>query len=149
MVKVEINIIHIYISVSLRLNVSNQVNLNYSTQVYFQANSDGRINLATDSPKCESYDKPDLMAIHWLMKPQEKSDSRFWPSKVENGLRCLYQVFDKENNKLAEEVVYKDFMSEGVERIELKVGRVHILCMFIITTIIHSDSAIVFIITKG
>ena len=118
--------------------MSNQVNLNYSTQVYFQANSDGRINLATDSPKCESYDKPDLMA---------KSDSRFWPSKVENGLRCLYQVFDKENNKLAEEVVYKDFMSEGVERIELKVGRVYILtlCMFIIiTTIIHSDSTIVF-----
>ena len=129
--------------------MSNQVNLNYSTQVYFQANSDGQINLATDSPKCESYDKPDLMAIHWLMKPQEKSDYRFWPSKVENGLRCLYQVFDKENKKLAEEVVYKDFMSEGVERIELKVGRVHILCMFIITTIIHSDSAIVFIITKG
>ena len=118
--------------------MSNQVNLNYSTQVYFQANSDGRINLATDSPKCESFDKPDLMA---------KSDSRFWPSKVENGLRCLYQVFDKENNKLAEEVVYKDFMSEGVERIELKVGRVYILtlCMFIIiTTIIHSDSTIVF-----
>ena len=116
----------IYISVSLRLNVSNNVNLNYSTQVYYQANTDGRIDLATDPPKCESYDEPDLMAIHWLMKPQEKSDSRFWPSKVEKGLRCLYQVFDEENNKLAEEMVYKDFMSKGVERIELKVLLVHV-----------------------
>ena len=43
---------------------------------------------------------------------------------MENGIHCTYQVFDEETNELlAEEIVKRDFMGEGVQRIQLNVSR--------------------------
>ena len=42
---------------------------------------------------------------------------------MENGIHCTYQVFDEETNELlAEEMVKRDFMGEGVQRIQLNVS---------------------------
>ena len=57
------------------------------------------------------------------MKPQENSDARFWPLKIDDSLECKYQVYDQEN-LLAEEIIYKDYMADGVKRIVVKSGQI-------------------------
>ena len=115
------NPVYLYISVTLKLQVTNKVNLKYSAQLHFQANSNGIVDLSKQIPEDNIYENPDLMSIFWLLKPENDSVPRFWPSNVENGLECSYQIFDMKSYKLlAEEKIYRNFMSEGVQRIELK-----------------------------
>ena len=113
--------VYLYISVTLKLQVTNKVNLKYSAQLHFQANSNGIVDLSKQIPEDNIYENPDLMSIFWLLKPENDSVPRFWPSNVENGLECSYQIFDMKSYKLlAEEKIYRNFMSEGVQRIELE-----------------------------
>ena len=112
----------LFISVSLKLKVTNHANLKYSTKLQFQANSKGIIDLSKDIPICESYHKPDLMALFWLLKPDEDSDTRFWPIKLHQPLECTYEVMDIESkNVLAETVISRNNIADDVERIELEI----------------------------
>ena len=108
----------------LKLSVTNNVNLKYASTLEFQADDKGVIDLSQALPACQSYHDPDPMAIYWLMKPQECSDKRFWPLKVNNGLECKYEVISETNEIIANETVFKDYMGEGVQRIEVKEGNI-------------------------
>ena len=112
-----------YFSVTLKLAVSNNGNLNYASKTEFKSDKNGTIDLSKSVPECGSYQNPDLMSIFWTMKPQENSDARFWPLKIDDSLECKYQVYDQEN-LLAEEIVYKDYMADGVKRILVKSGQI-------------------------
>ena len=104
----------------MKLKVTNHANLKYSTKLQFQANSNGIIDLSKDIPICKSYSNPDLMALFWLLKPEEDSDTRFWPIKLHQPLECTYQVMDMElKNVLAKTVISRNNIADDVERIEL------------------------------
>jgi hypothetical protein len=109
--------------VTLKLAVSNNGNLNYASKTEFKSDKNGTIDLSKSVPECGSYKNPDLMSIFWTMKPQENSDARFWPLKIDESLECKYQVYDQEN-LLAEEMIYKDYMADGVKRIVVKSGQI-------------------------
>ncbi len=111
------------LTVTLKLAVSNHVNLKYESTTQFQANSHGIVDLSKDVPTCGSYQDPDVMSVFWTMKPQEESDKRFWPLKVQNGLECNYEVSSNGTN-LASKTINRNFMGSGVQRIEVKTGRV-------------------------
>ena len=111
-------------TVKLKLSVTNKVNLNYASAFDFQADKQGVIDLSKTVPKCQTYNEPDPMSIYWLMKPQEGSDKRFWPLKINNGLECKYEVFSQNNESLACDTIYKDYMGEGVQRIEIREGNI-------------------------
>ena len=110
--------------VTLKLSVTNNVNLNYASKTEFKADSNGVVDLLNSVPTCGAYEDPDLMSIYWTMKYQTDSDTRFWPLKINNGLQCTYQVYEKENELIAEETVYRDYMGDGVQRIEIKTGKI-------------------------
>ena len=106
----------------MKLKVTNHANLKYSTKLQFQANSNGIIDLSKDIPICKSYRNPDLMALFWLLKPEEDSDTRFWPIKLHQPLECTYQVMDIESESvLAETVISRNNIAYDVERIELEI----------------------------
>ena len=107
----------------MKLAVSNNGNLNYASKTEFKSDKNGIVDLSKSVPQCKSYKKPDLMSIFWTMKPQKGSDTRFWPLNVNNNLQCKYQIFDKEE-LLAEETIQKEYMADGVERIEVKSGQI-------------------------
>lgn len=109
--------------VDLKLSVTNNANLNFSTKTQFRADNEGIIDLSKITPSCKSYSDPDIMSIYWLLKPQEDSDTRFWPLQIQNGLECKYEVFQNEN-LVAETLIYKDYMGPGVQRIEIKEGKI-------------------------
>ena len=112
----------LFISVSLKLKVTNHANLKYSTNLQFQANSNGIIDLSKDIPICKSYHKPDLMALFWLLKPEGDSDTRFWPIKLHQLLECTYEVMDIESkNILTETVISRNNIADNVERSELEI----------------------------
>ena len=112
----------LFVSVSLKLKVTNHANLKYSTKFQFQANSNGIIDLSKDIPICKSYHKPDLMALFWLLKPEGDSDTRFWPIKLHQLLECTYEVMDIESkNILTETVISRNNIADNVERIELEI----------------------------
>ena len=113
-------------SVTLKLSVTNNGNLNYASKTEFISNTDGVVDLSKSIPTCGSYENPDLMSIFWTMKPQKDSDARFWPLHINNGLECTYQVYEKddENSVIGEELIHKDYMGEGVKRIEVKSGQI-------------------------
>ena len=106
--------------------MTNNGNLNYASKTEFISNTDGVVDLSKSIPTCGSYDDPDLMSVFWTMKPQEGSDKRFWPLDVTSSLECKYQVYEKddENSVIAEENIKKDYMDEGVQRIEVKNGQI-------------------------
>ena len=110
--------------VTLKLSVTNNVNLKYASKTEFKADTNGVVDLSKSVPTCGAYEDPDLMSIYWIMKSQKDSDSRFWPLEITNGLHCTYQVYEKENELIAEETVYKDYMGDGVQRIEVKSGQI-------------------------
>ena len=103
--------------------MSNNGNLNYASKTEFKSDKNGTIDLSKSVPECGSYQNPDLMSIFWTMKPQENSDARFWPLKIDDSLECKYQIYDQEN-LLAEEIIYKDYMADGVKRIVVKNGQI-------------------------
>ena len=110
------------ISVSLKLKVTNHANLKYSTKFQFQANSNGIIDLSRDIPICKSYLNPDLMALFWLLEPDEDSDTRFWPIKLHQPLECTYEVMDIiSESVLAKTVISRNNIADNVERIELEI----------------------------
>ena len=112
----------LFISVSLKLKVTNHANLKYSTKLQFQANSNGIIDLSQDIPICKSHRNPDLMALFWLLMPEEDSDTRFWPIKLHQPLECTYEVMDIESKSvLAETVISRKNIADDVERLELKI----------------------------
>ena len=111
-------------NVKLKLSVTNNVNLKYASSFQFQADDDGVIDLSKVVPMCQSYHDPDPMAIYWLMKPQKGSDKRFWPLKVNNGLECKYEVISETDDVIAKETIFKDYMGEGVQRIEVRDGNI-------------------------
>ena len=111
-------------NVKLKLSVTNNVNLKYASSFQFQADDDGVIDLSQVVPMCQSYHDPDPMAIYWLMKPQKGSDKRFWPLKVNNGLECKYEVISETDDVIAKETIFKDYMGEGVQRIEVRDGNI-------------------------
>ena len=114
------------ISVTLKLSVTNNGNLNFASKTEFISNTDGVVDLSKSIPACGSYENPDLMSVFWTMKPEKNSDTRFWPLNVRNRLECTYQVCEKddENSVMAEEVIHKDYMGDGVKRIEVKSGEI-------------------------
>ena len=111
-------------NVKLKLSVTNNVNLKYASSFAFQADDNGVIDLSQVVPLCQSYLDPDPMAIYWMMTPQEGSDKRFWPLKVTNGLDCKYEVISETDDVIAKETIFKDYMGEGVQRIEVKDGNI-------------------------
>ena len=62
------------------------------------------------------------MALFWLLKPEEDSDTRFWPIKLHQPLEYTYEVMDIESkNVLAETVISRNNIADDVERIELEI----------------------------
>ena len=114
------------ISVTLKLSVTNNGNLNFASKTEFISNTDGVVDLSKSIPICGSYENPDLMSVFWTMKPQKDSNTRFWPLNVKDRLECTYQVCEKgnENAVIAEEIIHKDYMGDGVKRIEVKSGQI-------------------------
>ena len=88
---------------TLKLTVTNHKNLIYSTKLDFESNAEGIIDLSKDVPIYKTYISPDLMAIFWLLKPEENSDTRFWPTNLHKPLECTYEIFDRDRGKVAED----------------------------------------------
>ena len=106
---------------TLKLTVTNHENLIYSTKLDFESNSIGVIDLSKDVPICKTYTSPDLMAIFWLLKPEDNSDTRFWPTNLHKPLECTYKIFDTNcENVICQTVIHRNYIADGVERIVVK-----------------------------
>ena len=66
----------IFISVTLKISVSNHENLHFSSKVRLKADSSGLVDLTKSVPSCGAYQVPDLMALYWKMDYQKGSDKR-------------------------------------------------------------------------
>ena len=65
-----------FISVTLKISLSNHENLHFSSKVRLKADSSGLVDLTKSVPKCGAYQFPDLMALYWKMDYQKGSDKR-------------------------------------------------------------------------
>ena len=86
---------NIFISVTLKVGVTNKTNLNFQSLAHYCASNEGRVILSKDAPiNHYEYDNPDSMGIFWSMRPLPNSDVRFWSSSVADGLFCSFYVYE-------------------------------------------------------
>ena len=120
--------------VTLKLNVTNNTNLNFASTTHYLASKDGLVDLSQNAPiNHPEYNNPDPMGIFWSMQPLPTSDERFWSLNVSNGLDCNFQVYkghvsqsdiDENNaNPITQDNSAKRlYMADGVKRLVVKKG---------------------------